>query len=63
MTAADTRAEIDHVRKLLLSGAITLDQAKEQTRERIAEMNARGKEIASRHGKKFRPFTFTSLMR
>lgn len=59
----DNRSFFEHIRKLMLSGAITIDQAKEQSRERIEEMNEAGKEIAKKHGKRFRPFTFAGLMR
>jgi len=59
----ENRAFFDHIRKLMLSGAITQEQAKEQTRDRLEAMNEKGKEIAKRHGKKFRPFTFAMMMR
>ena len=62
-TPEENRAFFDHVRKLLLSGAITQEQAKDQTKERLEEMNAKGLEIAKKHGKRFRPFTFAGVMR
>ena len=59
----DNMAFFDHIRKLMLSGAITQEQAKEQTQERLDAMNEKGKEIAKRHGKRFQPFTFSKMMR
>ena len=60
---SDNREYFEHFRKLVLSGAITLDQARDQTKERLDAMNAKGEEIAKRHGKKHKPFTFSKLMR
>lgn len=59
----DSRAFFAHIRALLNSGAITYEKAKEMATPSIDEMNARGKEIAKEHGKKFRPFTFTGVIR
>ena len=61
----DTRYRefFEHLRGLLLAGAIGYDQAKQQAESVLDEMNDKGREIAKKHGKKFRPFTFTSMMR
>ena len=64
MTIADeNRATFDHFRALLASGAITYEQAKAQAGPTLDAMNAKGAEIAKRHGKKFRPFTFSKIIR
>lgn len=42
---------------------ITYDQAKEEAQIVLDEMNKRGKEIAGKHGVKYRPFTFSSMIR
>jgi len=53
----------NHVRTLYNSGAISYDQAKELTSDKISELNNKGKEIAQKHGRRFVPFTFSQLMR
>lgn len=45
------------------AGEITYEQAKAMCEEKLRDMNERGLEIAKKHGKKFRPFTFTGVMR
>lgn len=57
------REFFEHLRGLLQAGAITYDQAKEKSADKLTEMNARGAEIAKKHGKRFRPFTFSGMMR
>lgn len=42
---------------------ITYDQAKEEAQTVLDEMNKKGKEIANKHGVKYRPFTFSSMIR
>jgi len=59
----DSRQFFDHLRGLLNSGAITYERAKELAEPKLLEMNTTGKEIARKFGKKFRPFTFTGVMR
>jgi len=59
----NNRDFFQHLRALLNSQAITYEQAKEQARPRLEEMNAKGAEIAKRFKKKFKPFTFTGVMR
>ena len=42
---------------------ITYEQAKEEAIPVLNEMNTKGKVIAKKHGQRYRPFTFSSLMR
>lgn len=51
------------LRGRLLAGIITYDQAKEEASSKIEEMNKIGHEIARKHGKHFRPFIFSQLIR
>ena len=44
-------------------GVITYYQAKEEAQPIIDEMNIKGKEIAKKYGQRFKPFTFSSIMR
>ena len=57
------RKQIEQIKCNLFIGAITYDEAKKQAQPIIDEMNAKGLEIAKKHNRKFRPFTFTGLMR
>ena len=57
------RKQVEEIKFNLLIGAITYDEAKEQMEPIIHEMNKKGLEIAKKHNQKFRPFTFSGLMR
>ena len=59
----DSRQFFDHLRALVNSGALTYEEAKVQAAPRLEEMNSKGREVAKKYGKKFRPFTFAALMR
>ena len=59
----NNRPFFDHIRALLNSGAITYEKAVEMASPVIDEMNGRAKEIAKKHGKRFKPFTFSYLVR
>lgn len=63
MTGQDLRDRIDEIRLALNKGLLSYDVAKTQAEPIIEEMNRRGREIAQKHGKSFRPFSFISLMR
>lgn len=60
---SEYREFFTYLRGLLQSGAITYEQAKEQAQPKLDEMNAKGREIAKRFNKTFKPFTFTGVMR
>ena len=57
------RNQIQQIKMDLALGNITYDEARQRAKPIIKEMNQRGKEIAKKHNQKFRPFTFTGLMR
>lgn len=57
------REFFEYLRGLLQSGAISYEDAKSKAAGKLAEMNARGAEIARKHGRKFKPFTFSGMMR
>lgn len=57
------RNQIKEIKMNLTLGVITYEQAKQQAEPIINEMNKRGKEIAKKHNQRFKPFTFTGLMR
>ena len=57
------REMIFDIRGRLLIGAISYDQAQNESAPYIEAMNAQAKAIAKKHGKRFTRFTFSSLMR
>jgi hypothetical protein len=57
------KERIFDIRGKLLTGALTYNQAVIETTQLIEAMNAQGKAIAKKHGKRFSGFTFSSLMR
>ena len=57
------RAKIEEIKYKLFFGIINYEQAKQEAEPIISEMNKKGKEIAEKHGQKFRKFTFAGLMR
>ena len=54
---------LNDIKIKLQLGIINYDEAKKEAEPIITEMNKKGKEIAKKFGKKFKPFTFVSLMR
>jgi len=59
----DDRATLFDIRGKLLVGALTYDQAKADAAPALESLNAKAKEIAKKHGKRLRPFTFSQFMR
>ncbi len=57
------RAKIRDIRARLLVGEIDHKTAKTEAMPIIAEMNARGAEIAKKYGQRYRPLSFAALMR
>jgi len=57
------RAKIFDIRGRLLARIITYDQAKDEAGPVIDAMNEKASAIAKKHGKRFRGFSFSSLMR
>lgn len=61
--ALENRAKIADIRRRLLQGAITYDEAKTEAQPILARINATGARIAREHGFKHKPITFSTLMR
>ena len=57
------RQLINDIKFKMQVGIIDYYQAKAEAEPIIAEMNAKGKEIAKKFGQRFKPFTFTYLIR
>lgn len=62
-TAAENREKLYGIRKQMLSGQITYDEAKEQAAPVIKAINDKAKEIAKRHGKRPQLVSFGAIMR
>lgn len=63
MANTEYRLKLEEIKLLLTTGQITYHQAKEKAQPIINEMNIKGKEIAKKHNQRFKPFTFSCLMR
>jgi len=63
MSGADYRNKIEIIKIKLIQGYLTYDEAKTQAEPIIAEMNKKAQEIAHRHRRTHRKFTFSTLMR
>lgn len=61
--ARQNRAEIAYIRCRLVCGLLSYEQARAEAAPIIARMNAVGARIARESGVKYRPITFTGLMR
>jgi hypothetical protein len=57
------RAELELIKYSFMTGQITYGEAKEKAQPIIDEMNIKGKEIAKKYNQRFKPFTFSYLMR
>jgi hypothetical protein len=57
------KGRIFDIRGRLLSGVITYDKALAEAAPIIESMNIQAKAIAKKHGKQFKGFTFSGLMR
>lgn len=63
MTAQELKDKIDEIRLAMFRGILSYDEARAKAEPIIDEMNRRGREIAKKYGKSFRPFSFAALMR
>lgn len=63
MANIDYRLRLDEIKFLFMTGQINYYQAKEKAQPIIDEMNIKGKEIAKKYNQRFKPFTFSYLMR
>ena len=57
------KAKINYIKGRLREGVIDYDTAKAEAAPVIAEMNAKGAEIAKKYGMRHKPLTFGYLMR
>jgi len=57
------RATLFDIRGRLLVGALSYEQAQKEAAPIIKSMNEKAKAIAKKHGKRFKGFSFSSLMR
>lgn len=63
MSGADYRNKIETIKIKLLQGYLTYEEAKAEAEPIIKEMNQKAKEIAHKHRRAHRKFTFSTLMR
>lgn len=63
MGGADYRNKLELIKMKMLYGSLTYEEAKEEARPIIKEMNKKALEIAYRHRRKHKLFTFNTLMR
>lgn len=63
MNGQDYRNAIEYIRFKMIKGLITYDEAKAEAKPIIDEMNKKGFEIAKKYNRRFKKFTFASLMR
>lgn len=59
----DARKKLYEIKMKLIAGLITYDEASKQAKSSIDELNAKGKEIAKKHGMKYHETTFSMQMR
>lgn len=62
-TANANRDEIARIRRGMLLGEFTHDEARAMAKPIIEAMNKRAMELAKENGMRFRPLTFINLMR
>ena len=63
MVNMEYREKIEHIKFKLKTGQQTYYEAKEEAAPIIEEMNLKGREIAKKYNQRYKPFTFSSLMR
>lgn len=63
MSGTDYRNKIELIKMKMLYSSLTYEEAKAEAQPIIDEMNKRAKEIAHRHRRKHKNFTFSTLMR
>ena len=57
------RQQLERIKAEMLNGLLSYDQAKAKAQPILDAMNAHGKAIAKKYGKKFQVFTFAAVMR
>jgi len=62
----DAKTALTHARAICATahvGGITYDEAKARCMPLIAIVNAKGRQIAAKYGKRYTPISFTGLLR
>lgn len=62
-TAVENRAKMQDIRRRMLSGAITYDQAKAEAQPLIEAINAHSAAIAKKYNKRPTKLSFAAIMR
>lgn len=62
-TAGDNRAKIAEIKGKLQAGQITYDEATEQANKVLEAINAKGKEIAKKYGKRYHAISSREILR
>jgi len=63
ISAMEARQEVSHLVLRATTGGLTYDEAKTLAKPYLAIMDARGAEIAKKHGKKYTPRSFGYFIR
>lgn len=63
MSGQEFKDLLDVIRRDMMNGVLTYDEAKEKAQPIIDEMNELARGIAKKYGKKHQDFTFSKLMR
>lgn len=63
MSGQEFKDLLDVIRRDMINGVLTYDEAKEKAQPIIDEMNEIARGIAKKYGKKHQDFTFSKLMR
>ncbi len=62
-TGAQFREQIEAIRHRMLRGELSYEQAQVEAKPVIDDMNAKGKALAKKFGKRYTPLTFKYLFR
>lgn len=63
MSGQEYKDLLDVIRRDMINGVLTYDEAREKAQPIIDEMNEIARGIAKKYGKKHQDFTFSKLMR
>lgn len=63
MSGQEYKDLLDVIRRDMINGVLTYEEAKEKAQPIIDEMNDLARGIAKKYGKKHQDFTFSKLMR
>lgn len=63
MSGQEYKDLLDVIRRDMINGVLTYEEAKEKAQPIIDEMNDLARAVAKKYGKKHQDFTFSKLMR